>query len=361
MLEKAKKYAYKIISLYMSGPTSPEMREKVMEWLSNGEFIEEKSEALLEYWETIDTIESRHTYETLVEMHTRLGISLPGGIENKATATERLIGDMADPKLNPAAGAYAPRKKTLKVNRRLLGIAAAVVPLIVAATGVYLLLNRRPVPMTERIVSHSTTEHLTLADNSDVWIHPGSKIKYAVDFGSNREVYLEGEAYFSVKHDDNRKPFIVRTPNLKLTVIGTEFNVSAFPDSNNTRVTLFSGRVEVKVAGRKVTMEPGHELVYNHNTCGITIREVSDDNTRKWRLGSVEFNESSLDEIFTALGKIYRTTMITDAPFTQSGSFMLELSGQESLDDIMSVLKTISNAFTYTIEQDKVTITHTTQ
>ena len=85
---------------------------------------------------------------------------------------------------------------------------------------------------------------LTLSDGSHVWLNAGSKLKYPEVFaGDHREVYLEGEAYFEVTRNEQAS-FSVHTRDMNLQVLGTSFNIKAYPDETETVTTLLSGSIE---------------------------------------------------------------------------------------------------------------------
>lgn len=98
---------------------------------------------------------------------------------------------------------------------------------------------------------------LILSDGTRVWLNADSKLKYPVTFGSDkREVELEGEGYFEVTRDETR-PFRVVVEKQTVEVLGTEFNVDAYPEEKNTYTTLVSGKVKVDTDGQTVILDPG--------------------------------------------------------------------------------------------------------
>ncbi len=87
---------------------------------------------------------------------------------------------------------------------------------------------------------------LTLSDGSKIWLNAGSKFRYPSIFsGETREVFLEGEAYFDVKHIDD-KLFVVRTSGISIKVYGTQFNVKSYPEENKVTTTLVNGSVAIE-------------------------------------------------------------------------------------------------------------------
>lgn len=105
---------------------------------------------------------------------------------------------------------------------------------------------------------------IQLPDGSIVWINAGSKLTYHKDFGKiNREVELSGEAFFDVVKDKTR-PFLIHTSAIDIKVLGTAFNVRAYPDDKTTEASLIRGSIEVSVKSRpndKVILSPNEKLV----------------------------------------------------------------------------------------------------
>ena len=106
---------------------------------------------------------------------------------------------------------------------------------------------------------YGAPEKTILPDGSTVWLNAGSRIRYASDFIlSKREVFLDGEAYFDVKQDQAH-PFIVHVGNIAIRVLGTEFNVQAYPHEDHIETTLIKGKVQFQIDGNpdnKIILAP---------------------------------------------------------------------------------------------------------
>lgn len=102
-----------------------------------------------------------------------------------------------------------------------------------------------PAHQLESITSHTERRQLELPDGTKVWLSPNSKLKYPNQFReSNRIVRLDGEAFFEVAHDA-RRPFIIQSGKVNTRVLGTSFNISAYPQQAEISVTLVTGKVAV--------------------------------------------------------------------------------------------------------------------
>lgn len=114
-----------------------------------------------------------------------------------------------------------------------------------------------------------------LPDGSKVWLNAGSELVYAHDFlqKAHREVHLRGEAYFDVVHQEQH-PFIIHTPAMNIRVLGTVFDVRAYPDDETTEAVLLKGAIEVTFPGqpeRRVILHPKEKIVVS-NQSGATLQ-----------------------------------------------------------------------------------------
>ncbi len=108
-----------------------------------------------------------------------------------------------------------------------------------------------------------------LPDGSTVWLNAGSKITYNKDFGKDtREVTLTGEGFFDVTKM-NDKPFVIHTATINIKVLGTAFNVKAYPEDKQTETSLIRGSIEVTIKNRpndKIILSPSEKLIVENNS-----------------------------------------------------------------------------------------------
>lgn len=142
----------------------------------------------------------------------------------------------------------APRSNIVRMVTRIAGIAAAV--LVIFFAGRMWLGTQKNVekqPLQQLVTQNGARSHIKLPDGTRVWLNAGSKLDYPQHFASgSREVTLEGEAYFDVVKDAD-KPFIVKTKTCAIRVLGTTFNVRAYPQESMATTSLVTGSVEVMV------------------------------------------------------------------------------------------------------------------
>lgn len=145
---------------------------------------------------------------------------------------------------------------------------------------------------------------LILSDGTEVILNAESKLEFPIRFtGNNRKVYLTGEAYFKVSKD-SKHPFIVETEKLSTTVLGTEFNLKAYPESDS-HVTLISGSVSVRsFKNKEVVLKPGEDVALGSgNVFNITC--VDTEYYMQWKEGFFYFDNLPLIDILKEIGRWY--------------------------------------------------------
>ncbi|MBH2005162.1 MAG: FecR domain-containing protein [Sphingobacteriia bacterium] len=126
---------------------------------------------------------------------------------------------------------------------------------------------KRSAGLNEIVTKKGTKSKLLLPDGTKVWLNSDSRLYYADNFsGTQREVRLEGEAFFDVVKDSKR-PFIVKTSGINIRVLGTAFNVKSYPQEPTIEATLVRGLIEVEKnnqpAAPKIKLHPNEKLVFN--------------------------------------------------------------------------------------------------
>jgi transmembrane sensor len=208
--------------------------------------------------------------------------------------------------------------------------------------------------LLELSASSQVLNAFTLPDGTLVSLNSNTKLIYPKKFGrSTREVTIEGEAFFEVKPNKN-KPFIIHAGNAQIKVLGTSFNVNAYPESKLVEVTVETGRVQVlnktdnSVQTNELILTPGDKgtLIYESNSLHKTSNQ--NPNFLAWKTHNLIFKATSLDEVIQDLAKVYKV----DIRIADSNLNKLLLTAQfnnYSLDFILEVIET-----TFKIEAQKV-------
>ena len=175
----------------------------------------------------------------------------------------------------PEAGPVALIERLNGSNKfyRLLKGVAAVLILSLCAFGIYKWAgSRHQVNILAALQNTSTPtqtrSEITLTDGTKVTLNAESTLKYPPSFeGATREVYLTGEAFFDV-HKDHKHPFIIHTRKMNVRVLGTAFNVKAYPKDATTETTLIRGAIEVTLADRpsdRIYLKPNEKLILKND------------------------------------------------------------------------------------------------
>lgn len=146
---------------------------------------------------------------------------------------------------------------------------------------------------------------LLLPDGSRVWLNAESSLRFPTAFtGKERMVELSGEGYFEVAKNA-RQPFIVSSTAQKVIVLGTHFNVQAYPDEAGVRTTLLEGKVEVATATAKQLLAPGEQCRLNVQSGSMRTLSVDTEEAVAWKNGYFIFNETSMKEVLRQLCRWY--------------------------------------------------------
>ncbi|MBW8331810.1 MAG: DUF4974 domain-containing protein [Prolixibacteraceae bacterium] len=193
--------------------------------------------------------------------------------------------------------------------------------------------------LVEIVSPHGARTHFQLPDGSQGWLNSGSILKYKTDFQQKRTVQLIGEAWFEVAHDE-KSQFIVGTPHLDVQVLGTKFNVAAFPEEKVTEVVLQEGKVKVNGYNGLFTvdMKPDEKFTYNRDTQSGTIQTVNAGQFSSWKDGLLVFRNEPLSEVLKRIGRWYNVEFVITDP--EISKFRYRATFQE--EQIEEVIRLIS-------------------
>ena len=187
-------------------------------------------------------------------------------------------------------------------------------------------------------------DNLVLEDGTRVWLNAGSSLRYPAEFAAQgpRHVILEGEACFDVAADAAR-PFIVETAEQTLRVLGTQFNIYAYPDEPVTYTTLASGSVELssKTGDATVRLSPGQQARLTACSGDYSVGEANAGEALAWRDGVFVFDGNSLELVFRKLSRWYDFEYSFDSDKTAG---MLLMGQVPVYDDMERGLKLIESS-----------------
>ena len=181
-----------------------------------------------------------------------------------------------------------------------------------------------------------TTTAITLSDGTEVLLSANSRLTYDKAFTSEkREVMLVGEARFNVAKDANR-PFIVCTERIQTQVLGTVFDVKAYPQAVPD-VTLYEGSVEVSLNGNSPKrMQPGEQVSLNKE--GKLQLEKASETQGKWTEGEFAFDNQELLKVMQEIGSWYNISVVFRSRPLLEERIYFRMSREDSVDKVLGVL-----------------------
>lgn len=192
---------------------------------------------------------------------------------------------------------------------------------------------------------------LVLPDGSKVWLNAASSLTYPVAFnGTERKVKVSGEAYFEVA--SQTAPFRVEVNDgTEIQVLGTHFNVNAYPDEASINTTLLQGAVKIVTRGASQLLHPGEQAQVPANATYIKLEQNIDLQTvTAWKDGSFAFNHADLKTVMRQLARWYDIDVIFDGNVPE-GSYSGEIDRSLTLDQVLKGLS--KTRLNYKIEQGR--------
>ncbi len=325
-----------LIAKYLSGEANEQERQEIEAWAGqSGENL-----AVLN--------ESRRTFE-------RLGLFLGQQRYDSSRAWSDLEKRLEESSRVITLNSVASRGL---ITSRLLKVAASLlIAVSLGLAGYYLgFRNHRPAVYTEVIAGkRQVLDQVILPDGTLVTLNSGSKLTYPREFsGNSREVSISGEAFFDVVSDPSH-PFIITAGDATIRVLGTSFNVLAYPGDTLVEVFVESGKVQVMasrndelVAGN-LLLDPGEKGTWLQKDGSLFKGLNTDPNISAWRTHQFEFNETPLKEVARLLEKVY----FVEVSFSDPSIGNLQLTASFDQQPVEFILDVIRLTFQLDLSQKK--------
>ena len=214
-------------------------------------------------------------------------------------------------------------KKTSKLQYfyRSFSKIAAVLVLPLLLVSVYLFHDQQSkvdiqnkISIREIHTKPGTRTNLELPDGTLVWLNDGTILRYPEKFGKNeREVYVDGEAYFEVK-SNTKRPFIVNNPLMKTVVTGTRFNLNAYAVDQFFEATLLEGKINLESGDKKIELMPGQQIQYNKEKNSLIKEELNPNFSTAWIDGKLVIHNEKLEMAIRKLSRWYNVDVIIKDP-----------------------------------------------
>ncbi len=221
---------------------------------------------------------------------------------------------------------------------------------------------------------------ITLSDGTLVWLNAGSILKYPDKFGDDqREIYLEGEAFFDVERDES-KPFFVKTSEINIKVLGTQFNVKSYPEENIVEATLVTGSIEIETTQsgtnqkQHLKLKPNQKATFSKSSRQLSLLnkklpgriksarvdkiivtdKINTEIITSWKDDKLVFSKERFEDILVKIERWYDVEIILEdeslMDYKYTGVFE-----KETLEQALNALK-LATPFEYSIDKNYIII-----
>lgn len=196
---------------------------------------------------------------------------------------------------------------------------------------------------------------IRLQDGTKVWLNAASSIRFPATFtGKERQVELSGEAYFDIAPDAKR-PFVVKVNNMQVKVLGTKFNINAYPEENTIKTTLEEGSIKVESKNKEITVTPGQQVRLTENGTMKLMTHADLEEAFAWKNGLFVFHEATLSEVMKKISRWYGVQVEYANNQVSENHFTGAIRRQVNLSEVLKMLELTGGA-RFRIEGRKIII-----
>ena len=229
--------------------------------------------------------------------------------------------------------------------------AVLIIGVIIGGTAFYFSLIQpalnNNIAIIESYNPHREKLELVLPDGSKVALNTKSTIKYPKKFSNiNRTVELIGEAYFDVKRDTT-KPFIVKTSDIDIEVLGTSFNVMSYNDDTTIETTLVKGKVKINRFNpitkkiQSVILTPNHKAIFVKNEERFIMDKVNVNTATLWKYGILVFDNEPLESMVKKLERWYDVKIVLSDNLKNKYRYTISID-HETIEEVLEMIKKTS-------------------
>lgn len=320
-----KDYIQKVIHAFTASGHNKKLTGEVHQWLLNGEHADEKEAALCTLWKETKAKANSGTWNSLFEVYQKARVGSP------------LI---------------------IKQNRIKIWqyAAVAVIVLAISVSGTFFYTKNlySEISMVEKFTPVGEMNSIILPDGSRVQTNSGTMLLYPETFkGDNRTVYLIGEANFKVAKKLD-KPFIVKSRTMEVTALGTEFNISAYPDNEEMIATLIHGKIKVDLEDgmKSYILSPTQQVTYQNRTQQSVLTNADLEDVTAWQKGVFVFRGAIIKEILATLERRYAITFQYNSDLFSKDKYNFRFREKATIEDILAIIQEVVGGFSYKIEGD---------
>lgn len=302
----------KILDRYIKGEATFEERQQIVDWLDADE----------------------ENVREMMALHKLHDIEVMNQVEIKS---------MGDQSKKSGKQSFLWRK----VGMELLKVAA----ILVFVFGIQLLIKTDKVGYQTLYVPNGQRAELTLPDGTEVWLNSCTRLVYPQVFAEAREVKLDGEAYFKVTRNE-KQAFVVKTEDIDIKVLGTEFNVKAYSAIDEQQVDLLKGSVELSggvMGQRSLRMNPQESVRIAEGK--IKRSRIDDYDYFRWKEGLICFKNESVGSIIKKLEIYYDVRIVVDREDLLKDTYSGKFRTRDGIEQVLKVLQ-LEHDFVYVKDDD---------
>lgn len=229
----------------------------------------------------------------------------------------------------------------------MIPVAASILVMATALTWFYFSPEERtPQPtiaaktsLVKKSTERSEFKYLLLPDSTQVWLNVASTLEYSGNFNVHkREVVLKGEAYFDVK-ENSKKPFIIYSGKVSTVVLGTAFNIKAYPGLEKITVMVKKGKVKVSYDNKDVALlTQGQQVSISNSNRTVNEKQLKDEETNTWHDGILSYDDYALKDILADLERIYNVTIKMEAAPQQRFRVSTAFKREQGVETALEIL-----------------------
>lgn len=205
-------------------------------------------------------------------------------------------------------------------------------------------------------VPYGQRSEMTLYDGTKVWLNSGTELKFPLVFnGDQRKVFVRGEAFFDVA-ENKEKPFVVNAGQMNIEVLGTRFNVCAYPDDRELYATLEEGKIKAvnSGTGEEVSLLPGTQATLNLNAQKFSIQQVDTRLYTSWKENMLRFENAPFAEVIKRMERWYDIKIHMDEQINTGERYTMTIK-TESLREMLRLVS-FTTPIRYEIKENQVFI-----
>lgn len=314
----------------LSDNISTASKQELDEWLTMSESNKKLYDDIKEIWATLDVMDQAAQFDDKAAF-----------LKLKEKMDDKIV-----------------EKTSRKVTMRdVFRYAAIIIPFAFMSyfTYSYFAINRES-PLATISTPKGSTSKVVFNDGSKVLLNSSSEIIVAASFGDKeRRIMLDGEAYLEVTRNTS-SPFVVQTEKVEVKVLGTVFNVNAASESEDVKITLESGNVELSFdEGTKLLLKPNEQAIYNIASGKIRIEEADMNKVLAWKNNHMIFSGETFEDIILTMEQRFDMNITIYNDNLKKQRFVGDFVNNETIEQILNVMAS-NKTFRYTIQGNVINI-----